>query len=66
VITNPHQLDPGTITELRNAERKLHDVLTLIDKAHDCGVDVSQLRATRDEMMRQIDAYKRNFFNGQP
>lgn len=64
MITNMPQLSPDVVQNLKAAERKLHDVLPVLQAAKDCGMDVSTLEQTRDDMLRQIDAFKRNFFNG--
>lgn len=57
-------LDPTVTEKLRKADRKLYDVLPLFDAAEKCGIDVSALRATHQEMRQQVDAYKSQFFGG--
>lgn len=57
-------LAPDMIDQLKEASRKLHDVVPLLDKAEACGIDVSQLRTTHQEMVRQISNYQQHFFNG--
>jgi N-acetyl-anhydromuramyl-L-alanine amidase AmpD len=57
-------LSPDIIEQLRQASRKLHDTVPLLDKAESVGIDVSQLRQTHQEMSKQIAAYQQHFFGG--
>lgn len=51
------------ILELRVSQRRLHDVLPLIDKAEKCGIDVTDLRAGHGHLSTRLQAFLEHFGN---
>lgn len=49
------KLPPEKITELRQHQRALHDILPELDDVEKCGVDCTPLREMRDTAMDQIE-----------
>ena len=65
----PSDLNPvfsrDDFARLKSAQRKLHDLLPLLDKAERCGVECDQFRALSSAIGDQLIAIEREFFADQ-
>jgi hypothetical protein len=52
--------------QVLNAERKLHDLLPVLDKAENCGIDCGQFRDLHQYLSQQLSALKREFMTPPP
>ncbi len=51
---------------LKRAERDLHDLLEVLDKADRCGIECQEFRQVRDELGRRLSAIEREFMTPPP
>lgn len=60
-MADPYTLPVENYRKLLQAERDLHDALTELDKAEECGIDCQDLRQLRDAALERITAIKKNY-----
>lgn len=60
-MADPYTLPVEQYRKLLQAERDLHDALTELGKAEDCGIECQDLRQLRDEALKRIEAIKKNY-----
>lgn len=55
------KLPPERIAALQQAQRDLHDILSDMDEAEECGVDCQNYRMMHQEAAKRIDAILRHY-----
>lgn len=60
-MPEPIKLDRATYAELLENERRLHDFLGELDKADECGIDCSLMRAERIQILERISKLKEHY-----
>lgn len=55
------KLDPERYQQLLDAERQLMDILSDYDKAEQCGIDCTEIKALNAEARRRIAKTKEHF-----
>jgi len=56
--------DHADFDRLKSAQRKLHDLQPLLDKAEKCGVECQQFRQLSAVISEQLTAIEREFMSG--
>lgn len=51
---------------LKDAQRKLADLLPLMDKAERCGIECAQFREVAGELGRRFESFEREFMTPTP
>lgn len=60
-MPQPFKLPADTLTKLREADRELHDVLSELDKADECGIECREYRRVVKEQREQISKLIQNY-----
>jgi hypothetical protein len=60
--SNSVPFGPDHLELIRTNQRRLHDLLPILDKAEAVGVDTSQARAVHSAMSEKFTQYMREFF----
>lgn len=58
---NPANFTVANLQSLKEAQRQLHDLLPLMDRAAECGVPVEGYRAIATGLQEQLAAIEKNF-----
>jgi hypothetical protein len=61
MATMAFKLPKEQVAKLRESQRELMDILPEFDKAAECGIECSELKAARDEAVQKIEALLKHY-----